>query len=364
MHNFKRIAAITLAAAMVLGGSFTAFAEESAGGDSTGIGTSEGHVDKKATNVVLPTIPEGSTPFAYTMDPERLITETSHEKYGDSVVFPESNSDTGVYFNNGKKGGDGSDANYIVYANTSLAQTVTNKSSHAVNLTVKAEATTLATDIPLVAEDKIADADDASLYLGLIVGTDDAVALSGTAAATKTVSIAGTAGNFKTAVEDGAYVYRALTLAEYQALDGNNNKTQDDYDETWETTTFQLEGSVTADKQITSTTTAPTVKVTWSWVDPENAAPSIATSGTYSKADGIQITPNMGGGTLAATSVSKVEVSKDNASWSEPTWTFENGIINISNTFNSASVGSTGYVRVTFNDTTGTKAIMEVTIAN
>lgn len=292
MHGFKKVVAIGLAATMILGGAVTAFADETNTGNSTGIGTPEGHVDKKATNVVLPTIETGSTPFAYTMDPERLITETSHAKYGNTVEFPASN-DTGVYFNNGKKGGTGDDKENIVYANTSLAQTVTNKSSHAISLTVKAEATTATTDVPLVAKSAIEDAEAASLYLGLIVGSETPVALSGTTAATKTVSIAGSSDNFKTAVESGAYVYRALTLDEYKALDGNSAKTQDDYDATWAKTTFQLEGAVTADKAITSTTTAPTVKVTWSWVDP-SATP------TRSSAAAITV-PESGKATVAIT---------------------------------------------------------------
>lgn len=282
MHKFKKVVAIALTTTMVFGSSLVALADETNTGNSTGAGTSEGHVDKKATNVVLPTIASGTTPFAYTMDPERLITETSHAKYGDAVEFP-ATGDTGVYFNNGKKGGDGTDKDNVVYKNTSAAQTVTNKSSHAISLTVKAEATTATTDIPLVAKNAVASADAASLYLGLIVGSEDPVAISGTTAATKTVTIAGTAGNFKTAVESNAYVYRALTEAEWKEAGDDARKalTGADltaaYDATWAKTTFQLEGSVTSGKEIASTTTAPTVKVTWSWVDPSaNTAPAKA----------------------------------------------------------------------------------------
>ena len=320
MRKFKRAMAIALTATMVLGSSLTAFAEETNTGNSTGAGTSEGHVDKKATNVVLPTIAEGSTPFAYTMDPERLIVATSHAKYGDAVEFPAAASDTGVYFNNGKKGGDGSDKDNIVYANTSAAQKVTNKSSHSIDLTVKAEAVAGNNDIPLVASSAIEDAEEASLYLGLKVGSETAIAVDEETAATKTVSIAGTDGNFDIFVTaDGkGYEYRALTLAEYKALDGNESKTQDDYDATWKTSTFQLEGAVTSDKAITSTTTAPSVKVTWSWVDPSaNAAPSIATT-TYNNvnlgsADGedLNISVNLGLGDLAATGIASVKRGND-----------------------------------------------------
>ena len=309
MRNFKKILAATLAATMVLSSSITALADGTTSGSSTGAGTSEGHVEKKATSVTLPTIADGATPFAYTMDPEGLVVATSHEKYGSTVEFPASN-DSQVYFNNGKKGGEGTDKDNIVYANTSAAQTVTNKSSHAIDLTVSVSASQAATDIPLVEKTALSDATDASLYLGLKVGSADAIAVSTETAATKTVSIAGTPANFKVAVksDNSGYEYRALTLAEYQALDGNSSKTQDDYDGTWANTSFNLEGAVTTDKAITDTTSAPTLTVTWSWVDPTaNAAPSIATT-TYTSngTEDLDVTVNLGGGSLAATGISGI----------------------------------------------------------
>lgn len=77
MRKTKRMLAIALAATMVFGSSLTAFADEPVtSGGTDGSGTSEGHVEKELINVVLPTVPSGSTPFAYTMDPERLIQET------------------------------------------------------------------------------------------------------------------------------------------------------------------------------------------------------------------------------------------------------------------------------------------------
>lgn len=319
MRKFKKVMAITLAATMVFGSSFTTFAAGETSGESIGTGSSEGHVDKKLTNVVLPTIAEGTaSPFAYTMDPEGLVSGTDHAKY-ENAIFPTSN-DTGVYFNNGKKGGDGADKENIVYANTSLALEAVNKSSHGINLTVKAEAVSTATDIPLVAKDALTTATDASLYLGLIVDTESAVAVTKDAAATKTVSINGTDGNFKIAAkaDKSGYEYRELTLTEWQGLDGNTGKTQSDMDASWQKASFKLEGSTTTNKVITSATTAPSVKVTWSWVDPSaNAAPSISTT-TYNNvnlgsAEGgdVEIQVNLGTGTLAATGVASVKRGND-----------------------------------------------------
>ncbi len=285
MRGFKSVLAATLAAAMVFGSVLTVCADASEG-SATGAGTSEGHVDKKLINVVLPTIAEGSTPFAYTMDPEGLVKETTHAKYGESVIFPTSD-DSQVYFNNGKKGGDGTDKDYIVYANTSAKQTVTNKSSQEVELTVTVAASTAATDIPLVTKAALSGAENASLYLGLKVDEEAAVAVSTETVATQTVTIEGTPANFKIAVksDNSGYEYRELTLAEYKELVEDDTKTQADFDATWATSEFQLEGAVTTDKEITSTTTAPTLTVTWSWVDPEAEAEAAAAAAEAAAAE-------------------------------------------------------------------------------
>lgn len=366
MQKFKKVVAIALTATMVLGCSITAFAGDN-DGSSTGAGTSEGHVEKKATSVVLPVITEGQTPFAYTMDPERLIAETSHGKYGSAVEFPASN-DTGVYWNNGKKGGTGDDKDNIVYANTSPLQKVINKSSHAINLTVDVAASSATTDIPLVAKSAIASAEDASLYLGLKVGSDDPVAVTTAAAATKTVSIAGTPANFKTAVtSDGkGYEYRALTLDEYKALDGNGSKTQDDFDGTWSDASFQLEGSVTSGKAITSTTTAPTVTVTWSWVDPSaTAAPSAtATQAVLEAGKPATVTVSLGLGDLAATGISAFTIKSTNRNWyAEGGVTYSDGAISIPADYVDYLISdeSAREVNIIFNDTA--KTSVDVTLA-
>lgn len=276
MKNYKRIMAVVMAATMVAGSSMVAFAgsEPVTSGNITGAGTSEGHVEKKKTVVQLPLDATDST-FAYTMDPERLISVTSHEKYGDKVEFP-TTGDTGVYFNHGAKGGDGDDKDNVVYQNISKSLKVVNKSSHDIDLTVKAEsvASDGGKDIPLVPEADIATATDASLYLGLVVGTKSdtniAKAIDEEAAAeTSGVTIAGTESNFKIAVttDGNGYEYRELTLEEYKkSIDKENDDAITELP--WQEESFYIEGAVTNGKSITSDTTAPQVKVTWSWVDP------------------------------------------------------------------------------------------------
>ena len=300
MIKFSKVLALALAATMVVSSSVVAFAGDNDGG-STGTGTSEGHVDKKKMNVVLPTIPSGSTPFAYIMDPERLIVETAGANHA-SVSFPASDADTGVYFNTGEKvGGDGDDKDFLVYSGTSAAQKVINKSSHPISLTATATATSADTDIPLVAKNAIADAEAASLYLGLIVGSENAVAIAKGTPATKTVTLAGVSGNFKTAVKtDGGYEYRVMTAAEWAAANNKEIGEGKDYaddaaalaamEETWKDADIQLEGAVTEDLEITAATTAPTIAVTWSWEDPSAtpAAPTVTpVAGYVSAANGV-----------------------------------------------------------------------------
>lgn len=316
MRKLKRIVALTLVATMIAGGSLITFAAGESSGETVGTGTSEGHVDKKKTYVELPTIAEGTaSPFTYTMDPEGLVSGTGHAKY-ENAEFPADN-DTGVYFNKGKKGGNDTDKDNIVYANESIALDAINKSSHSIELTVKAEAVTAETDIPLVAKDALTTANDASLYLGLIVNTEAAVAVTKDVAATKTVTVNGTEANFKIAAKSdkSGYEYRELTLAEYQGLDGNSSKTQDDFDASWAKASFKLEGSTTTDKAITSATTAPNIKVTWSWVDPSaSAAPSIAKTTYAVTADtGFDVEVSLGSGDLAATTVSSALLKGDSS---------------------------------------------------
>ena len=98
MQKFKRAMAITLAATMVIGSSVTAFAADD-GHSSTGTGSNEGHVDKHVISVTLPTVPANSTPFSYTVDPERLVPETNGARYG-STTFTDNAKRDGVYFLN------------------------------------------------------------------------------------------------------------------------------------------------------------------------------------------------------------------------------------------------------------------------
>lgn len=242
MCKSKKFMAIALVATMVFGSSITAFADGPLGtGNTSGAGASEGHVKKELINVILPTIPDGSTPFKYTMDPERLIQETAAAKYAEGTVFPDKETDKGVYFLTAEN----------TYANTSNTLQVVNKSSCAITLTVDviAENVEDKTNIALDSQANVAAATGTpKLYLGLAVGSDKQVV--STTKATVTKNIAGVPENFKIAVDDSdAYVYQEKEDAT-----------------TWKAMNISMEGEVTKlalpdDDEVV----APTVKVTWSY---------------------------------------------------------------------------------------------------
>lgn len=97
----KKIMAMILAAAMVLGSSMTAFAADTAAtpsnaGGATGTGTSFEHVDKEVITVTLPTSAEVANVFNYYVDPERAINSAGQLTDGSAVTA----NDDGVYFAN------------------------------------------------------------------------------------------------------------------------------------------------------------------------------------------------------------------------------------------------------------------------
>ena len=255
MGKMNKILALALAATMVIGSGVTAFADEPVtSGGSNGTGSSEGHVNKHIVSVTLPTIAEGSTPFAYTMDPERLVTETSAAKYSGST-FTDDAKTNGIYFLTGDK----------AYDTKSTELKVSSQSSADVNLTVDVELVSAETDIPIVAaapaltgDDKVTDP---QLYLALKVG-DTTKAVKKDEKVSIDATIAGKDSNFETTVVDGAYVYKAKTG-----------------DITWNEVGIQMSGVVS--NASAEGLTAPTLKLTWKWTDPAATPAVTAITGQY-----------------------------------------------------------------------------------
>lgn len=343
--KMKKGLVAVLAASMVVGSSLTAFAEDTVPttGGATGAGSSEGHVTKEKTNVVLPTDSDITT-FAYKMDPERLIQETAAGKYEEGTVFPAQASDTGVYFLVGDK----------QYANTSKTLQAINKSSCNITLTVEVQATTAATDIDLATSSTVSTTDP-ELYLGLKVGNDTET-VSATKATVKKV-IPGNENNFETAVVGGAYVYREKADAT-----------------TWKAMNINMTGAVSA-LEIEDTTTAPQVSVTWSWaktvtadgnaatdvVDytvtppaPEDAAPSLTDEDTTYEAvadTDIEIGLSLGAGDSAAEGIASLTFVAPNGA-TRPVATSDYSYANGKLTLKAAAVN--GFMGTTQNSRTYT----------
>lgn len=347
--KLKRIFAVAMATTMVLGMSMTAFAEPVTSGTQDGTGAPEGHVDKSLVNVVLPTVPAGT--FNYTMDPERLIQVTSHEKYAEGTVFPDAADDTGVYFLVGEN----------EYANASKEMQVINKSSDAVKVDVKVKVTTADTDIPLATATLTDSETAAKLYLAAVVGegANAETKILNTSEQTVTKKLAGNPDNFEIVVEDNdgtkSYAYKQKTAGLTA----------------WKALKFSVKGAVTKDLPIASTTTAPTITLTWSYgavgevtdetgvgTATEDSAPSIATT-AYDLTAGtdIVITTSFGSGSLAATSITGVE-NTDGSALSETSYTISSNVLTMKSTWvdkvlSKMNTGDTKTYKVVFND--GTK---------
>ena len=255
MMKSKKILAIVLATSMMLGSSITALADEPVtSGGTNGKGTSEGHVNKHVISVTLPVIPDGSTPFAYTMDPERLVNETNAAKYAEGSTFTDTAKTNGVYFQTGEK----------AYDDKSTVLKAKSESSVDVKLTVDVEVESAATDIELVdaapaltGEDAVTDP---QLYLALKVD-DTTKAVKSSEKVSIETTIEGKDDNFETKYESGEYVYKA--------------KTGDSI--TWNEAEIQMSG--VASKASAEGLTAPTLKVTWKYEDP-SAEPQVSFSTT------------------------------------------------------------------------------------
>lgn len=303
--KLKRILAVAMATTMVMGMSLTAFAADgdtTGTGSGTGTGSSEGHVEQKHMNVVLPTDADTTT-FAYTMDPERLIQTTSGDKYAAGTTFPKADADTGVYFLTGEK----------TYSNESNELQIINKSSHdiKVDVKVKTTATDGSTDIPLATAALESTETDPKLYLAAVVGegNDATTQILSATEATVTKKLAGNSDNYQIVVQENStshekeYVYKQKTsgLTAWKALK------------------FKVKGEVSK-ATIAGTTTAPKITVTWSFAEPgqsdtnlstdgvgtysEDSAPSIANTNVSITANTAATIPvNLGAGSLAATTV-------------------------------------------------------------
>lgn len=323
---------------------------ETLGGEDTTSGTAkvEGYIDNDVVRLVLPTDAEKTamaTSLSFKLDPQSLLNQSGTEGFDEGTLYFTNTGDS------------------TTYSNTSDALTVTSKCNFDVDVSVTATASDL-TDTVTEGGGTIAlaskpefETDDtsASLYLGLIVDSDAAVALDSTtlkATATKTLTgLADTTDNYTVVKQGDKYV---KTLA------------SDDVE--GKSTTFKLTGACNP-KGDWSKVTSATPKVTLSWsVDKhvDKAAPSIAKTATFTKGEKLTIDANLGKGDLAATKIASVTAgSSATGSFAAVTGISTNGtsVTMAGTVFSGASAGDKRYLKVVFNDTAKTAVIIEVTVA-
>ncbi len=203
--SFKKFMALTMVGTMMFSSvaMATEVTEDPAEGSTSGDATIEGIVDKDVFSVVLPTIPEdgSDTTFDFILDPQGLIAATSNAAYEDATF-----GDGNLFFANA---GESSTS----YSATSDALTVTNKGTTEVDVTLTATATGLADEANTYsigfAEDATFEETDTAteIYLGLIAGTDNAVALTATGATIKTTLDAAPEDAYEVKYADGEYSY-------------------------------------------------------------------------------------------------------------------------------------------------------------
>ncbi len=354
--KFNKLIAAMLAGTMVFGMGTTAFAADGdpAGtGNTTGAGAFEGHVDKDVLSVQLPTTPAATT-FAYTMDPEGLIAATEGAK-DKTASFEEGAT---VYFLSAEK----------TYTKDSAKLNVVNKGTVDADVTVKAE--TAANANVAMAESNAFEADDtaAKLYLGLKVAAKDAVAVKATgdaSPASVTVGLKGAPDNYEVKYDSATQKYSYAAKADVAEA-------------AWNSFEFGLTGACNPKGDYSDADLeAADVTVTWSYVKhadgtemlPENkttdAAPSIqAEAFDYERDAELDITVNMGAGTLAATSIQKVEASNNGtdvtADFTSVCTISGNKITLSSGQFGGASVGDARYLIVTFDNGSTVRAALNI----
>ncbi len=248
--KLKKVLAGTLAVTMALGMNMTVLAADGSNTTtSTGTGDFEGHVEKKAISVTLPTIPDGT--YNYILDPEDLIKGTSNAKYSGATFTGE----TGVFFLSAANKYTADSAKMKAINKSSVAVDITVTASIAANKDIKmSESSTFA-----------ADDTEAKLYLAVTDGTNtDAIAEDSVASVT--AQVAGTPANFEIKYDSSDSTYK------YSEVSG---KADDD----WQATEMYLTGACNKKGDWSAANLEGSdVTVTWSFTEHGNILASDGTN--------------------------------------------------------------------------------------
>ena len=306
----KKILAVVLSAAMVLGCGITSMADNS--NTSVGEGTFNGIASGQIVKVIFPTLAQQEkTTFSYIADPQNLIkaTVTSGGITGKSWKGVDINpNDQRVYFNV-------TSGASTTYASTSTKLRITNKGMKNVDVSINAEVNDASNTNNMKLVDKTTANDalnngapdltggiaEPSIYLGLV---GDHYAKNGstnnidtkvvtTGGVTLTDTLVGAAENYELVFdEETSYGYtydRKATIDE----------------SLWEYTEFYLEGICPGSANLKSTTIAPTINITYSWEDPTSDKAPTFTASTDTA--GL-ITVDEGRGNLALDNIDSITV--------------------------------------------------------
>ena len=255
MKNFKRLAAIGLAATMLVGNGVMALADGNEQ-STTGSGKYEGYVDEtSAFSVVVPTA--AANQFDFFIDPNNLLSSTGYARIGGGVSAADFDSGSSLYFTRDTSSGAEFDGGKK-YGKDSQKITLTNKSSYTVNVEVSATVTG-ATGIDFSETDVMSGVTNPTLYLAIVSGSTTK-AISATAGGKLDGTIAGEPDNFEVKWDStansnaGGYVF-----GEVDSVDPS----------TWKTLDFHLTGACGGTWTEAQATFAPSISLTWKVTDPK-----------------------------------------------------------------------------------------------
>jgi len=328
MRNQKKFLALLTAATMIVT-PVSAFADSSKSGSGSGSGSLEGWIVKDTFDVTVPTIPDGTKPFTFILDPQGLIDATTNAAYAGKTF----ESGASVYFSN-----TAADATND-YSSTSDEYTIVNVGTVGVNVALKATVTDLSA-VKMTADDTFASDTSTSLYLALIgQGKSDAspktVAVSAT---TSTATIAATMtgapdGAYETVYDSGVYDYVLTDAAKASDYTG------------FDTYSFKLKGACNTAADWTNAKTAePNVEVVWDITSAASASDDYVMIADYTKGTLSYTFVNEPTGTMTALTVdgtSRTTAIGTNATYSAGVLTFNSNAVKNWNLTSATTIKAT-----------------------
>lgn len=274
MKNYKRIAALAMAATMVVGSGFTTMAAEAEDtsapgtGGATGTGDYEGYVEEiSGFSVVVPTS-AAAAQFNFFVDPNGLLEETDYARLT-GVTAADFETDATLFFTRTPD----ADATPAVtkYGKDSEAITLTNKSSYEVN--VEVAATVTGADKITLGEVKD-DTTDPTIELAIASGTETPAMITADGGKL-TGKIAGADDNFEIQWDGSKYVYAQIETPDESA---------------WQTYSFNLTGACGGTWTAAQAEVEPTVELTWKITDPKAAVASTTATSITAGGAAVEIT--------------------------------------------------------------------------